>query len=81
MKAEGVQSPEMEAILKATAEDAIWNTIERFKGMDMSNKKKMIVCLARPFLFLSFECGFLTGFGNHIAKSHQIIAPKFIHRF
>ncbi|XP_027149947.1 cysteine proteinase inhibitor 4-like [Coffea eugenioides] len=42
MKAEGVQSPEMEAILKATADDAIWNTIERFKGMDMSNKKKMI---------------------------------------
>ncbi|CDP10721.1 unnamed protein product [Coffea canephora] len=42
MKAEGVQSPEMEAIVKALSDDTIWKTIEGFKGKDMSTQEKMI---------------------------------------
>ncbi|XP_027090084.1 uncharacterized protein [Coffea arabica] len=42
MKAEGVQSPEIEAIVKALSDDTIWKTIEGFKGKDMSTQEKMI---------------------------------------
>nr|XP_027092170.1 uncharacterized protein LOC113712791 [Coffea arabica] len=42
MKAEGVQSPEMEAMVKALSDDTIWKTIEGFKGKDMSTQEKMI---------------------------------------
>ena len=59
VKAEGVQSPEMEAIVKALSDDTIWKTIEGFKGKDMSTQEKMIVWLARPIFFFT--------------KLHQII--------
>ena len=42
MGAETCQSPEVEAILKAAADDTIWKTIDGFKGKDMNTQKKMI---------------------------------------